>query len=121
MVDARKQKSAAVFCLMKELFNIDCLLLLACILKNVSSIDESEHRNSHSFTPDLPSGLKDLLSINLFGIYLLSRVDTVICYIEVDFMFALPDYLYYIKEFVILGFVISRFYSIHLTVTFSRT
>ena len=121
MADARKQKSAAVFCLMKELFNIDCLLLLACILKNVFSIDEREHRNSHSFTPDLPSGLKDLLSIDLFSAYLLSRVDIVIRYIEVDFMFALPDYVYYIEEFVILRFVISRFYSIHFTVTFSGT
>ena len=123
MVDARKQKSAAVFCLMKELFNIDCLLLLACILKNVSSIDEREHRNSHSFTPDLTSGLKDLLSIDLFSVYLLShvQVDTVICYVEVDFMFALLDYVYYIEEFVILRFVISRFYSIHFTVTFSGT
>ena len=91
MVDARKQKSAAVFCLMKELFNIDCLLLLACILKKVSSIDEREHRNSHSFTPDLPSGLKDSFSIDLFSLYLLLRVDTVIRYIEVDFMFVLPD------------------------------
>ena len=121
MVDARKQKSAAVFCLMKELLNIDCLLLKACILKNVSSIDEREHRNSHPFTPDLTSGLKDLLSIDLFSVYLLSHVDTVICYVKVDF--ALPDYVYYIEEFVILRFVtcISRFYSIHFTVTFSGT
>ena len=89
----------------------------------MSSIDEREHRNSHSFTPDLTSGLKDLLSIDLFSVYLLShvQVDTVICYVEVDFMFALLDYVYYIEEFVILRFVISRFYSIHFTVTFSGT
>ena len=93
----------------------------ACILKNVSSIDEREHRNSHSFTPDLTSGLKDLLSIDLFSVYLLLHVDTAICYVGVDFMFVLPDYVYYIEEFVILRFVISRFYSIHFTVTFSGT
>ena len=106
---------------MKELFNIDCLLLLACIPKNVSFIDEREHRNCHSFTPDLSSGLKDLLSIDLFSVYLLSRVDTAIRYIEVDFMFAFPDYVYYFEEFVILRFVISKFYSIHFTVIFYGT
>ena len=36
----------------------------------------------------------------------------VIRYIEVDFTFGLPDYVRYIEEFVI-----SRFYSIHFTVT----
>ena len=87
----------------------------------MSSIDEREHRNSHSFTPDLPSGLKDSFSIDLFSLYLLLRVDTVIRYIEVDFVFALPDYVYYIEEFVILRFLILMFYSIHFTVTFSGT
>ena len=100
---------------MKEIFNVDCLLL-ACILKNVSSIDERERRNSRSFTPDLPSGLKDLMSIDLFSVYLLLHVDIVICYIEVDFMFALLDYVFHIEEFVI-----SRFFSIHFTVTLAGT
>ena len=112
MVDARKQKSAAVFILMKELVNVDCLLLLACILKNVSSIDERERRNSRSFTPHLPSGLKDLLTVDLCSIYLLLHVDIVIHYIEVDFVFVLLDYVRCIEEFAI-----PRFYSIHFTIT----
>ena len=37
----------------------------------------------------------------LFSVYLLSRVDIVIRYIEVDFTFGLPDYVHYIEEFVI--------------------
>ena len=41
----------------------------------------------------------------------MSRVDTVIRYIEVYFTFGLPDYVRYIEEFAI-----SRFYSIHFTV-----
>ena len=94
---------------------VDCPL--ACILKNVSSIDEREGRNSRSFAPDLPSGLKDLLTVDLFSVYLLSHVDSVIRYIEVDFTFGLPDYVHYIEEFVILRFVISRFYFIRFTVT----
>jgi len=40
----------------------------------------------------------------------------VIRYIEVDFTFGLPDYVRYIEEFVI-----SRFYSIHFTVTLAGT
>jgi len=62
-----------------------------------------------------------LLTVDLFSVYLLSRVDIVICYIEVDFMFGLPDYFRYIEEFVISRFVISRFYSIHFTVTLAGT
>ena len=56
-----------------------------------------------------------MLTVDLFSVYrlyLLPRVDTVIHYIEVDFTFGLPDYVRYIEEFVI-----SRFYSIHFTVT----
>ena len=64
---------------------------------------------------------KDLLTVDLFSIYLLSHVDTVIHYVEVDFTFGLPDYVRYIEEFVILRFVIPRFYSIHFTVTLART
>jgi len=59
---------------------------------------------------------KDLLTVDVFSVYLLSRVDTVIRYIEVDFTFGLPDYVRYIEEFVI-----SRFYSIHFTVTLAGT
>ena len=46
---------------------------------------------------------------------LLSRVDILIRYIEVDFTFGLPDYVRYIEEFVI-----SRFYSIHFNCNFGR-
>ena len=57
-----------------------------------------------------------MLTVDLFNVYLLPRVDIVIHYIEVDFAFGLPDYVRYIEEFVISRFVIhvSRFYSIHL-------
>ena len=50
------------------------------------------------------------------NVYLLSRVDTVIPYIEVDFPFRLLDYVRYIKECVI-----SRFYSGHFTVILVET
>ena len=63
-----------------------------------------------------PHGLKDLLTADVFSVYLLSRVDVEIRYIEVDFAFGLPDYVRYIKEFVI-----SRFYSIHFTVILAGT
>ena len=59
---------------------------------------------------------KDLLTVDLFSVYLLSHVDIVIRDIEVDFAFGLPDYVRYIEEFVI-----SRFYSIHFTVTLAGT
>ena len=45
---------------------------------------------------------------------LLTCVDIAICYIEVDFMFGLSDYVRHIEEFVISRFIISWFYSIHL-------
>jgi len=57
-----------------------------------------------------------LLTVDLVSVYLLSRVDIVIRYIEVDFTFGLPDYVRYIEEFVI-----SRFYSINFTVTLAGT
>ena len=57
-----------------------------------------------------------MLTVDLFSVYLLPRVDIVIHYIEVDFTFGLPDYVRYIEEFVI-----SRFYSIHFTVTLAGT
>ena len=59
---------------------------------------------------------KDLLTVDLFSVNLLSRVDIVIRYIEVDFTFGLLDYVRYIEEFVI-----SRFYSMHFTVTMAGT
>ena len=62
-----------------------------------------------------------MLTVDLFSVYRLSRVDIVIRYIEVDFTFRLPDYVRYIEEFVISRFVISRFYSIHFTVTLAGT
>ena len=62
-----------------------------------------------------------MLTVDQFSVYLLSRVDIVIRYIEVDSTFGLPDYVSYIEEFVISRFVISRFYSIHFTVTLAGT
>ena len=59
---------------------------------------------------------KDLLTVDVFSVYLLSQVDIVIRYVEVDFAFGLPDYVRYIEEFVI-----SRFYSIQFTVTLAGT
>jgi len=64
---------------------------------------------------------KDLLTVDLFNVYLLSHTDLVIRYIEVDFTFGLLDCVRYIEEFVISRFVISRFYSIHFTVTLAGT
>ena len=61
-----------------------------------------------------------MLTVDLFSIYLLLRVDIVID-IEVDFTFGLPDYVHYIKEFVISRFVILRFYSMHFTITLAWT
>ena len=49
-----------------------------------------------------------MLTVDQFSVYLLSCVDIVIRYIEVDFTLGLPDYVCYIEELVI-----SRFYSIH--------
>ena len=56
-----------------------------------------------------------MLTVDLFSVYLLPRVDIVIRYIEVDFTFGLLDFVRYIKEFVI-----SRFFSIYFTVTLAR-
>ena len=64
---------------------------------------------------------KDSFTVDLFSVYLLSHIDLVIRYIEVDFTFGLLDYVRYIEEFVISRFVISRFYSIHFTVTLAGT
>ena len=61
------------------------------------------------------------MTVDLFSVYLLSLVDIVIRYIEVDFTFGFPDYVRYIEEFVTSRFVISRFYSIPLTVTLAGT
>ena len=69
----------------------------------------------------LPYGLKDSLTVDLFGVFLLSRVDIVIRYIEVDFTFGLPDYFRYIERFVLSRLVISRFYCIHFTIPLAGT
>ena len=61
------------------------------------------------------------MTVDLFSVYLLSRVDIVIRYIEVDFTFGLPDYVRYTEEFVTLRFVISKFYSIPVTITVTIT
>ena len=82
----------------------------------MSSIYERGRRNSRPFAPDLPSGLKHLLTVDLFSVYLLSRVDIEIRYIEVEFTLGLPDYVRYIEKFVI-----SRFHSISFTVTLAVT
>ena len=50
------------------------------------------------------------MTVDLFSSYLLSRVDNAIRYIEVDFTFGLPDYVRYIEEFVISGFLFHTFY-----------
>ena len=65
--------------------------------------------------------LKDLLTVDLFSIYLLLHVDIVIRYIEVDFTFGLPDYVRYIEAFVVSRFVISRLCSIHFTIILAWT
>ena len=72
--------------------------------------------NVCTFAVSLLQGLKDLLTVDLFSVHLLSRVNIVIRYIEVDFTFGLPDYVRYTEECVI-----SRFYSIHFTVTLAGT
>ena len=64
------------------------------------------------------------MTVDLFSVYLFSRVDIAFRYIEVDLTFGLPEYVRYIEEFVIPRFVISRFYSIYLkkkTVTLAGT
>ena len=50
-----------------------------------------------------------------------ARFDIVTRYIEIDFTFGLLDYVCYIEEFVTSKFVISRFYSIHFSVTLAGT
>ena len=62
-----------------------------------------------------------MLIVDLFSVHLLSRVNMVIRYNQVDFTFGPPDYVRYIEEFVISRFVISRFFSIHFTVTLAGT
>ena len=55
------------------------------------------------------------------NVYLPSHFDIVTRYIEVYFTFGLLDYVRYIEEFVISRFVVSRFYSIHFSVTLAGT
>ena len=54
-------------------------------------------------------GLKCLFTVDLFCVYLPSRVDNVIRFTEVDFKFGPLDYVRYIEEFVISRFVYRRF------------
>jgi len=55
---------------------------------------------------------KDLLTVDLFSVYLLLRVDIVhvIRYIEVDFTFGLPDYVHYIEEVRYIEVLFHTFY-----------
>ena len=64
-----------------------------------------------------------MLTDVLFFVYMYLPLcfDVVIRYIKVDFTFGVPDYVRYIEEFVISRFVISRFYSVHFTVTLAMT
>ena len=62
-----------------------------------------------------------MFPVDLFSVPLLSCVDIVIRYIEVDFAFGLQDYVCYIEKFVISRFIILRFYSIHFTVALAGT
>ena len=63
-----------------------------------------------------------MLTVDLFSVYLLSHVNVVIRYNEVDFTFGLPDYVRYIEDSLYRGsIIVSRFYSIHFTVTLAGT
>ena len=66
-------------------------------------VNENLAKRKLSFSPDL-------LTVDLYSVHLLSRVDIVIRYIEVDFTLGLS-----------FMFVISRFYFIHFTVTLAGT
>ena len=59
-------------------------------------------------------GFSSLLVCFAFIFY---RVMTLIHYIRVDFTFGLVDCVHYNEDFVISRFIISRFCSIHFTVT----
>ena len=63
-----------------------------------------------SVWPGLTYGLKDLLTVDLFSVYLLSRVDIVIRYIELYFTFELPGYVCYIEEFCYIEVLFHTFY-----------
>ena len=78
-------------------------------------------QESSLFCTCLTIGIKGPVDRYLFSTYLLLCVDIKIRYIKVDFMFGFPDCVRYIEEFVISRFVISRFHSIHFTVTLART
>ena len=65
---------------------------------------------------------KDLLTVDLFSVYFLSRFHIAIGYIEVYFSFGLPDFVLYIEEFDTSRFAMYwAVYSIHFTVTLART
>ena len=50
-----------------------------------------------------------MLTVDLFIVYLLSRVDIVIRYIEVDFTFGLPDYVCDIEEIFTIQYPVPLF------------
>ena len=61
--------------------------------------------------------IKGFSSLLLCSVFTFCRVMTFIRYIGVDFTFSLLDCVRYNEDFVISRFVISRFCSIHFTVT----
>ena len=50
-----------------------------------------------------------MLTVDLFRVYLLLRVDIVIRYIEVDFTFGLPDYVFISKNSLYRGSLYQSF------------
>ena len=64
--------------------------------------------------------VRGIASLLVCSAFIFCRVMTSIRYIGVDFTFGLLDCVRYNKDFVISGFVISRFCSIHFTATLAR-
>ena len=61
--------------------------------------------------------IKGFPSLLVSFAFIFCCVMTFICYIRVDFTFWVLDCVRYIEDFVISRFIISRFCSIHFTVT----
>ena len=89
---------------------------LSMIIKNFFSFSASKLRSVHNKLKQKMVHAKKQKQAAVNN-YLLPRVDIVIRYIEVDFTFGLLDYIRYSIE----EFGISRFYSIHFTVTLAGT
>ena len=64
--------------------------------------------------------VKGFSSLLVCFAFIFCHVMTFIRYIRVDFTFGLPDCVRYNGDFIISRFVISRFCSIHFTVTLAR-